>query len=72
MSSTDLTVRVADLADAVTVGQLLHDFNTEFEDPTPGAGALARRVRELLAGGDTKILLGGSGPDRVAADPTAP
>jgi ribosomal protein S18 acetylase RimI-like enzyme len=64
--SPDLAVRRAELGDAAVVGQLLHDFNTEYEDVTPGPIALAKRVRELLAEGRTTILLGGSGPDGVA------
>jgi ribosomal protein S18 acetylase RimI-like enzyme len=59
-------VRRAEPADAEAVGRLLHDFNTEFEEFTPGAAALGERVRELLAGGDTRILIGGDGPDGVA------
>ena len=62
----DLTVRHADVADADSVGQLLHDFNSEFDEPTPGPPALEARVRQLLAGGDTTVLLGGAGPDGVA------
>jgi len=62
----DLAVRRAGVADAETIGRLLHDFNSEFEEPTPGPRALARRVRELLAGGETAVLLGGAGPDGVA------
>ena len=63
---SELVVRRADVADAEVVGRLLHDFNTEFEEPTPGSRALAERVQQLLAGGETKILLGGTGPDGVA------
>jgi ribosomal protein S18 acetylase RimI-like enzyme len=59
-------VRQAEAADAEAIGGLLHDFNTEFDDPTPGPRALAKRVRQLLGGGDTKVLLGGAGPDGVA------
>jgi len=62
----DLTVRPADVEDAETIGRLLHDFNSEFEEPTPGPRALAERVRQLLAGGETAVLLGGAGPDGVA------
>jgi ribosomal protein S18 acetylase RimI-like enzyme len=64
--STALTVRVASSADAEAVGQLLHDFNREFGEPTPGPDRLAERIRRLLAVGDTTILLGGTGPDGVA------
>jgi ribosomal protein S18 acetylase RimI-like enzyme len=62
----DLAVRRAEPSDAEDIGRLLHDFNTEFEDVTPGPRKLAERVRELLAGGDTVVLLAGSGPDGVA------
>jgi ribosomal protein S18 acetylase RimI-like enzyme len=64
-AAPDLTVRRADVGDAEAIGRLLHDFNTEFGDPTPGADALAERVRQLLDG-DTKALLGGPGPDGIA------
>jgi ribosomal protein S18 acetylase RimI-like enzyme len=59
-------VRRADAADAAAVGRLLHDFNTEFEDVTPGPERLAECVRELMAGGETIVLLAGAGPDGVA------
>jgi ribosomal protein S18 acetylase RimI-like enzyme len=62
----DSTVRLADSGDAEAVGRLLHDFNTEYREPTPGPAALAERVRELLAGEDTAVLVGGSGPDGLA------
>src|SRR5688572_32672774 len=62
----DLAVRRADDADAEAIGQLLHDFNSEFDEPTPGPRPLAERVRQLLAGGETKVLLGGPGPDGLA------
>ncbi len=65
-SPTDLAVRRADAADADTIGRLLHDFNSEFDEPTPGPRALAQRVRQLLAGGETKILLGGREADGLA------
>ncbi len=61
-----LAVRRAAAADAEDVGRLLHDFNTEFDDVTPGAHRLAERIRTLLAGGDTVVLLGGAGPDGLA------
>jgi ribosomal protein S18 acetylase RimI-like enzyme len=64
--SAELAVRQAEVADAEIIGRLLHDFNTEFDDYTPGPRALAERVRQLLAGGETKVLLGGSGPDGLA------
>jgi len=59
-------VRVAGAADADAIGRLLHDFNREYDDPTPGAAALARRIRTLLAGGDTIVLLAEPGPAGLA------
>lgn len=59
-------VRPGLLADAERIGQLLHDFNVEFGDPTPGAQWLAERVRWLLAAQQIAVLLGGAGPDGLA------
>ena len=61
-----MDVRIATSDDAPAIGQLLHDFNTEYNDVTPGPARLADRIRPLLAGGDTVVLLGGTGPDGLA------
>ena len=58
-------VRRADASDAEAVGRLLHDFNEEFGDPTPGPEALADRLR-FLQHGDTIVIVGGEGPDGLA------
>jgi ribosomal protein S18 acetylase RimI-like enzyme len=50
----------------VSIGQLLHDFNDEFDEPTPGPDKLAERVRHLLAEGQITVLLAGTGPDGLA------
>jgi ribosomal protein S18 acetylase RimI-like enzyme len=60
------SVRRAELEDAEAIGQLLHAFNREFDEPTPDPPALASRVRQLLAGGETTVLLAGAGPDGLA------
>jgi ribosomal protein S18 acetylase RimI-like enzyme len=57
------SVRSAGPEDAEAIGRLLHDFNREFDEPTPGPPALAERVGELIAGGETAVLLAGDGPD---------
>ena len=62
----DLAARRATGADAAVIGRLLHDFNTEYDDPTPGPDKLAERIRQLLDGGDTAVLLAGAGPDGLA------
>jgi ribosomal protein S18 acetylase RimI-like enzyme len=61
----ELTVRRAGPDDVAAIGQLLHDFNTEYDEPTPTPAALAERFRQLLTR-DTVVLLGGSGPDGIA------
>jgi ribosomal protein S18 acetylase RimI-like enzyme len=38
-------------------GRLLHAFNTEYDDPSPGAAALADRLEQLVADGATEVLL---------------
>ncbi len=59
-------VRRAEVADAEDVGRLLHDFNTEYDDYTPGPEAMGRRLGQLLASGDVIVLVGGAGPDGLA------
>jgi ribosomal protein S18 acetylase RimI-like enzyme len=59
-------VRLADADDAAVIGRLLYDFNREFDEPTPEPSALAERLRQLIEGGDTLVLLGGDGPDGLA------
>jgi GNAT superfamily N-acetyltransferase len=54
----DAVIRPADAGDAHVIGQLLHDFNAEFDEPTPSAEANAARIAELLAVGDTEVVLG--------------
>jgi len=66
MSDPDVGVRRAGSADADVIGRLLHDFNTEFNEPTPGPRTLAERVRQLLAGEGFIVLLGGSEPRGLA------
>ncbi|MGH3419573.1 MAG: GNAT family N-acetyltransferase [Streptosporangiaceae bacterium] len=58
-----LAVSTATVEDAAHIGRLLHDFNREFDAPTPAPEVLAARLRRLLADGDTTVLLGGDGPD---------
>jgi ribosomal protein S18 acetylase RimI-like enzyme len=65
-SSGDLSVRRADHGDAAAVGQLLYNFNREYDEPTPAPSVLAVRMQQLLDGGDTVVVLGGAGPDGLA------
>lgn len=57
------SVRRAEVADAVVLGGLLHDFNVEFETPTPTAAEFADRFRVLLAGPEVVAFLSEDGSE---------
>jgi ribosomal protein S18 acetylase RimI-like enzyme len=59
-------VRLAQVADAKAIGQLLHDFNEEYDDPTPEPAWLADRLQRLLGEEEITVLLAGAGPDGLA------
>lgn len=59
-------IRSAAVADAAVAAVLLHRFNAEYDEPAPELPALARRIEELLSGGDTEILLAGEEPCGIA------
>jgi ribosomal protein S18 acetylase RimI-like enzyme len=59
-------VRTAEPADAEAIGRLLYDFNHEYDYATPEPGVLAQRLRQLMATGDTAVLLTGDAPDGLA------
>jgi len=53
------TSRIAQLGDAAEVARLLHRFQVEFDEPSPGADVLARRVREHVERALSVFLLAG-------------
>ena len=57
--------RLATAADAAAAGRLLHRFNTEYGEPTPPPERLGERIEELIATGETEVLLAGDGPDGI-------
>jgi GNAT superfamily N-acetyltransferase len=59
-------VRQADGADADVIGRLLHDFNTEFHEPTPEPPVIAERIRRLMDDEGLVTLLAGPEPHGVA------
>ncbi len=59
-------MRLADEADAVLIGRLLDAFNREYDEPSPGPAKIAERIAELMASGETVVLLAGAGPDGIA------
>ncbi|HEY4535457.1 MAG TPA: GNAT family N-acetyltransferase [Enteractinococcus sp.] len=54
---------VATAAHAALVGQLLWDFNTEFDSDTPDVAILTQRFRRLLAREDVLAVVSGSAND---------
>jgi ribosomal protein S18 acetylase RimI-like enzyme len=60
------SIRRATPDDAPTVARLLHDFNTEYDDFTPGVEVLTRNAREMLASGEMVVLLAGDEPVALA------
>lgn len=54
------------MEDAADIARLLHDFNTEFDEPTPPVEELAKTVRSLLEEGEIVVLVAGEGPDGIA------
>jgi ribosomal protein S18 acetylase RimI-like enzyme len=58
--------RPATIDDADAVARLLHEFNSEFGSPSPGADVLAARLRVLLARDETFAILAGIPPVAVA------
>ena len=61
-----ITIRRAEAADAAAVARLLHDFNTEFGDPTPGVAALTERAGEMIAAEEMIVMLAGERPEGLA------
>jgi len=62
----DRDARRAGPDDAAIIAHLLHDFNTEFDTPTPGPATLTGRLRSLLAAPSTVAYLAGEPPVGVA------
>ena len=59
-------VRRATPGDAGSVARLLHDFQEEFDESSPGVEALTERYEDLIRNRDMTVLLAGDGPDGFA------
>lgn len=66
ITENDNPIRRATSEDASDVAQLLHDFNTEYDDPTPPVPVLAERVAELLAEEAIVVLVADRPPTGLA------
>jgi ribosomal protein S18 acetylase RimI-like enzyme len=65
-SKAEVQIRRAGPEDAAAIARLLHDFNTEYDEPTPGVEALTEYGRRLLVEGEMTVLLAGDGPDAIS------
>jgi ribosomal protein S18 acetylase RimI-like enzyme len=66
VSEGEVQVRRAGPEDAAAIARLLHDFNSEYDEPTPGVAALTGYARRLLEEGEMTVLLAGAGPDGLS------
>lgn len=66
MSDSQISIRRAGAADAPEIARLLHDFNVEYSEPTPGVEELTKYSRQLLEAGQMTVLLAGGGPDGIS------
>jgi ribosomal protein S18 acetylase RimI-like enzyme len=62
----DAGIRRATPGDAPLVARLLHDFQREFDEPTPDVETLGERYAELLRNRQMTVLLAGDRPDGFA------
>lgn len=61
-----MSVRLATSIDTPTIARLLHDFNTEFDSPTPGVDALERRLEPLVNSPSMFVVLAGEPAEGLA------
>lgn len=54
------------MEDAADIARLLHDFNVEYDEPTPEAEELTKTIARLLEEGEITVLLAGEGPDGLS------
>jgi ribosomal protein S18 acetylase RimI-like enzyme len=66
MEKPEIQIRRADRGDAAEIARLLHDFNVEYDEPTPGLEELTQTLTRLLDEGEITVLLAGEGPDGLA------
>jgi ribosomal protein S18 acetylase RimI-like enzyme len=66
MSSDQVPIHRAGPEDAAEVARLLHDFNSEFGEPSPGVAALTEYAARLMELGEMTVLLAGEGPDGIS------
>ena len=63
---SEVEIRRAGPGDAPAIARLLHDFNTEYSEPTPGVEALTEYTRRMLEADEMIVLLAGESPDGIS------
>jgi ribosomal protein S18 acetylase RimI-like enzyme len=66
MEKPEIQIRRAEERDAADVARLLHDFNLEYSEPTPGVEELTKTIGRLLGESEITVLLAGERPDGLA------
>ncbi len=66
MDRAEIQVRRGGAADAGEIARLLHDFNTEYDEPTPAVARLTEIVTAMFEASEITVLLAGEGPDGIA------
>lgn len=66
VGASETVIRRAGVDDAAAIARLLHAFNTEYAEPTPGVDALTAYARQLLETGEMTVLLAGEGPGGIS------
>lgn len=66
MDKPAIQVRHGGPDDAAAVARLLHDFNEEYDEPTPGVARLVEIVTAMFVAGEITVLLVGDGPDGIS------
>ena len=66
MEKREIQIRRAEEWDAGEIARLLHDFNVEYSEPTPGVEELAETIARLLEEDEITVLLAGKGPVGLA------
>jgi ribosomal protein S18 acetylase RimI-like enzyme len=57
MNQAEIPIREATVEDASLIAQLLHDFNTEYEEETPPVLELTRHATRMLSEAEMTVLL---------------
>lgn len=58
MNDAQIQVRHAGVEEAAVAAQLLHDFNREYDEPSPGVPALTENLREAIGEQTFTVLFG--------------